>query len=99
MLKFFTWPSLFGVFFFWPVFGSLPMSLTFTAGIQIGYLLYEFTHSACHFMPMKWFYAAHLKRHHAIHHHRDETVNFGVTTSIWDTLFRTTWKGRRAAAT
>ncbi|WP_162408779.1 sterol desaturase family protein [Acuticoccus sediminis] len=98
MLKFFTWPSLFGVLFFWPVFGSLPMSLTFTAGIQIGYLLYEFTHSACHFMPMKWNYAAHLKRHHAIHHHRDETVNFGVTTSIWDRLFRTTWKGRRASA-
>lgn len=98
MLKFFTWPSLFGVFFFWPILGSVELSLTFTAGIQIGYLLYEFTHSACHFMPMKWFYAAHLKRHHAIHHHRDETVNFGVTTSIWDTLFRTTWKGRRAAA-
>ncbi|ORE93615.1 sterol desaturase family protein [Acuticoccus yangtzensis] len=104
MLKFFTWPSLFGVFFFWGVFAyagfepALPLGLAFTAGIQIGYLLYEFTHSACHFMPMKWAYAAHLKRHHAIHHHRDETVNYGVTTSIWDVAFRTTWKGRPKAA-
>ena len=97
MLKFFAWPSLFGVFFFWAFFDSLPWGLTFTAGIQTGYLLYEFTHSACHFMPMDWSYARHLKRHHAIHHHRDETVNFGVTTSIWDTLFRTAWRGRRAA--
>ena len=97
MLKFFSWPSLFGVFFFWPVFGSLPMSLSFVAGIQIGYLLYEFTHSACHFMAMSSPYATHLKRHHAIHHHRDETVNFGVTTSIWDVMFRTTWNGKRHA--
>lgn len=36
-------------------------------------------------------WASALKRHHAIHHRRDETVSFGVTTTVWDHVFRTVW--------
>lgn len=104
MVKFIFAPSVFGIACFYAIFALVPgvgeplaMSLVVVGGIQTGYLGYEFVHSACHFMPMRSRYAAHLKRHHAIHHHRDETVNFGVTTSVWDTAFRTTWRGKRAA--
>jgi len=72
--------------------------LAVNAGVLLGYQAYEYVHVACHHLPMKNAWAALLKRHHAIHHHRDETVNFGVTTTVWDSVFRTTWKPQRAPA-
>ncbi len=74
------------------------LSLSANAGILVGYLSYEYFHSACHFLPLRFKYFNMLKRHHAIHHHRDETVNFGVTTMFWDKLFGTTWQPARAPA-
>ncbi|MEM8551996.1 MAG: sterol desaturase family protein [Pseudomonadota bacterium] len=77
-----------------PLYGVLAVN----AGILLGYQMYEYVHVACHHLPMRNKWAATLKRHHAIHHHRDETLNYGVTTTIWDSVFRTTWKpGRKRA--
>lgn len=67
-------------------------ALSVNAGVLLGYQAYEYVHVACHHLPMRNRWASLLKRHHAIHHHRDETVNFGVTTTIWDSVFRTTYK-------
>ncbi len=44
--------------------------------------------------PAKWHpahtsYVYALKRRHALHHHYDETANFGVTSGFWDHVFRT----------
>jgi sterol desaturase/sphingolipid hydroxylase (fatty acid hydroxylase superfamily) len=67
------------------------------SGILLGYQAYEYVHVACHHLPMRNPWARTLKRHHGIHHHRDETVNFGVTTTIWDYVFFTVYRpGRRA---
>lgn len=83
----------------WAVGVPLSWSLALNAGVLLGYFGYEYVHVACHHLPMRNAWARTLKRHHAIHHHRDETVNFGVTTTIWDHVFRTAWKpGRRTAA-
>jgi len=71
-----------------PVAGALGLS----AGVLLGYQAYEYVHVACHHLPMRNAWARTLKRHHAIHHHRDETVNFGVTTTVWDAVFRTTYR-------
>jgi sterol desaturase/sphingolipid hydroxylase (fatty acid hydroxylase superfamily) len=30
-----------------------------------------------------------IKRHHLFHHYRDESVNFGVSSPVWDYVFRT----------
>ncbi|WP_420391414.1 sterol desaturase family protein [Acuticoccus sp.] len=75
----------------------LAVALALNAGILVGYQAYEVVHVACHHLPMRNAWAARLKRHHAIHHHRDETVNFGVTTTVWDHVFRTAWQPRTRA--
>jgi len=76
----------------------LSWALALNAGILLGYQAYEYVHVACHHLPMRNAWARTLKRHHAIHHHRDETVNFGVTTTVWDQVFRTVYKpGKRPA--
>ena len=75
----------------WILVLPLSWSLALNAGILLGYQAYEYVHVACHHLPMRNAWARTLKRHHAIHHHRDETVNFGVTTTIWDSVFRTTF--------
>lgn len=59
------------------------------AGVMIGYFGYEYVHAACHLSPMRGRFLSRIKRFHAIHHYRDETINFGVTTSMWDYVFRT----------
>jgi sterol desaturase/sphingolipid hydroxylase (fatty acid hydroxylase superfamily) len=76
----------------------LAWSLALNAGILLGYQAYEYVHVACHHLPMRPWYPRLLKRHHGIHHHRDETVNFGVTTTIWDHVFRTVWRPTRRLA-
>ncbi|MEM0906450.1 MAG: sterol desaturase family protein [Pseudomonadota bacterium] len=84
--------------FLWLIGIPLAWALPVNAGILFGYQAYEYVHVACHHLPMRNAWAALLKRHHGIHHHRDETVNFGVTTTIWDSVFRTTWKPAIAKA-
>jgi sterol desaturase/sphingolipid hydroxylase (fatty acid hydroxylase superfamily) len=82
----------------WAAGLPLSWSLALNAGLLFGYQAYEYVHVACHHLPMRPWYPRLLKRHHAIHHHRDETVNFGVTTTIWDHVFRTTWRPGRSVA-
>jgi sterol desaturase/sphingolipid hydroxylase (fatty acid hydroxylase superfamily) len=62
-----------------------------TVGLVLGYWWYISVHHILH----RWRlpnhgYAFRLKRRHALHHHFDETANFGVTSGLWDTVFRTT---------
>lgn len=73
-------------------------SLAALAGGAMGYAAYEFVHFACHQLPMTSRVGRVLRRHHLIHHHRDETVNFGVTSPFWDHIFGTVWRPPRATA-
>jgi sterol desaturase/sphingolipid hydroxylase (fatty acid hydroxylase superfamily) len=70
-------------------------ALAAVGGGALGYALYEYVHFACPQLPMTSRIGRVLRRHHAIHHHRDETVNFGVTSPLWDHVFGTAWKGGR----
>jgi sterol desaturase/sphingolipid hydroxylase (fatty acid hydroxylase superfamily) len=61
-----------------------------TCGLMLGYLWYISIHHILHHWHPRhpgYFYA--LKRRHALHHHVDETINFGVTSAFWDRLFGT----------
>lgn len=99
-LKITVYLSLVYTVFMWLVGLPLSWSLALNAGVLLGYQSYEYVHVACHHLPMRNWYARILKRHHAIHHHRDETVNFGVTATIWDHVFRTVWQpGERGTTT
>jgi sterol desaturase/sphingolipid hydroxylase (fatty acid hydroxylase superfamily) len=61
----------------------------FFAGFVIGYLFYDGTHYYVHhFVPTtRW--GKLLRRHHLTHHHADHDGGFGVSTPLWDVVFRT----------
>lgn len=59
------------------------------AGFATGYLLYDLTHYATHHFPMRWGWPKYLKRYHMQHHYKTPDARFGVSSPIWDVLFRT----------
>ena len=62
----------------------------FYLGFVIGYLYYDLFHYALHNLPIsgKWF--KNLKIEHLKHHYSNDESNYGVTTQIWDRVFRST---------
>jgi sterol desaturase/sphingolipid hydroxylase (fatty acid hydroxylase superfamily) len=70
----------------WILFG--PRSSAFALGFSVGYVLYSFEHTAFHYADIRKgnpLYGAKLRH---VAHHRFHTVNYGVTTGVWDLLFR-----------
>ncbi|WP_258103225.1 sterol desaturase family protein [Marinoscillum sp. MHG1-6] len=64
------------------VFGFLP-------GFLMGYASYLWVHYMVHaFKPPKNFFKV-LWVHHGIHHYKDENNAFGVSSPLWDYIFRT----------
>ncbi len=62
----------------------------FFAGFGIGYLWYETIHLLMHqWLVPPFRFLRPLWQHHAWHHYREEGRYFGVTTRLWDKLFRT----------
>jgi len=59
------------------------------AGFMVGYLAYDLLHYATHHFPMRRGYAKFLKRYHMQHHYKDPDTRFGVSSPIWDWVFRT----------
>ncbi|HSB02366.1 MAG TPA: sterol desaturase family protein [Anaerolineales bacterium] len=59
------------------------------SGFLIGYLAYDLTHYATHHFPMRSGYAKYIKRYHMQHHYKDPDTRFGVSSPIWDWVFRT----------
>lgn len=58
------------------------------AGFYGTYLLYELVHRRLHTHPPRHAYARYLRLHHFAHHFRHPDGNHGVTTPVWDLLFR-----------
>jgi len=67
----------------------LPFAAPLMAGFLAGYLAYDLTHYAQHHFPMRSGYAKYIKRYHMQHHYKDPNTRFGVSTPIWDWVFRT----------
>ncbi len=61
----------------------------FFAGFIAGYLIYDMTHYALHHHNFKGSFWQGLKKHHMLHHYSDETKGYGVSSAIWDEIFRT----------
>jgi sterol desaturase/sphingolipid hydroxylase (fatty acid hydroxylase superfamily) len=67
------------------VFGFLP-------GVMTGYAAYLFVHFIVHaYAPPKNIFKE-LWINHAIHHYKDDTVIFGVSSPLWDYVFGTMQK-------
>lgn len=63
------------------------------AGFALGYVLYDTIHFATHHWPMRGRVGRALKRYHLTHHYRDDDLAFGVSSPLWDVVFRTLPRG------
>ncbi|WNJ17597.1 sterol desaturase family protein [Pontibacter sp. G13] len=64
-------------------------SFFFTPGLILGYAAYLFIHYVIHvYRPPKNFLRV-LWTHHAVHHYKDDSVNYGVSSPLWDHIFGT----------
>jgi sterol desaturase/sphingolipid hydroxylase (fatty acid hydroxylase superfamily) len=70
--------AIFGAYF-WPVFG----------GTAAGYIAYDWTHYYTHHFNPKGGVGRWLKRYHMLHHHDSPEQRYGITTPLWDLVFRT----------
>jgi sterol desaturase/sphingolipid hydroxylase (fatty acid hydroxylase superfamily) len=61
----------------------------FYAGFVFGYLMYDGSHYAIHHFAMRSRLFRAIKKHHMLHHHADHDGGFGVSTPLWDHVFRT----------
>ncbi|MFO0676466.1 MAG: sterol desaturase family protein [Polyangiaceae bacterium] len=61
----------------------------FFAGFILGYLAYDGTHYAIHHFKQTTRVGKWLRRHHMLHHHADHHGGFGVSSPLWDYVFRT----------
>jgi 4-hydroxysphinganine ceramide fatty acyl 2-hydroxylase len=62
------------------------------AGLICGYLGYDMIHYATHHFAMKNAIGSWLKQYHLRHHYKDDHVGYGVSSPLWDYVFRTTRK-------
>ncbi|GAA4448964.1 sterol desaturase family protein [Rurimicrobium arvi] len=77
------------VFYF--LFGLLlsPAHLyAFFPGFVTGYLAYDMCHYAMHHYNFKSEFWKQLKRHHMLHHYQDDHKRYGVSSVLWDKVFR-----------
>ena len=77
---------IYGIFYF--AFGQLHGEALF-AGMALGYLGYDGTHYAVHHFKHTTRLGKFLRKHHMLHHHADHDGGFGVSTPLWDLVFRT----------
>jgi sterol desaturase/sphingolipid hydroxylase (fatty acid hydroxylase superfamily) len=59
------------------------------AGFILGYLAYDMTHYATHHFAMRAGYWKYIKRYHMQHHYKSPDKRFGVTSPVWDLVFKT----------
>jgi sterol desaturase/sphingolipid hydroxylase (fatty acid hydroxylase superfamily) len=78
---------------FWLVLGQLlgaPFWIApMFAGFITGYLIYDMTHYAIHHFQMRKGYWKNIRRHHMHHHFKTPNERFGVSSPLWDIVFRT----------
>lgn len=61
----------------------------FMTGFLAGYLFYDITHYALHHFPIKGNWFGKLREHHLRHHFKEPQDGFGVSSPLWDVVFRT----------
>ncbi len=75
------------VFYF--LLGGVRLAEPLYTGFAIGYLCYDGLHYAVHHFRQTTKVGKFLKKHHMMHHHADHSGGFGVSSPLWDLVFRT----------
>jgi sterol desaturase/sphingolipid hydroxylase (fatty acid hydroxylase superfamily) len=60
----------------------------FFAAFMMGYLFYDISHYALHHANFKSGLWKKLKQQHMLHHYTDATKGYGVSSPLWDKIFR-----------
>jgi 4-hydroxysphinganine ceramide fatty acyl 2-hydroxylase len=60
----------------------------FFPGFIVGYLVYDISHYAIHHFNFKGNFWKKIKQHHMLHHYQDPTKGYGVSSPLWDKIFR-----------
>jgi sterol desaturase/sphingolipid hydroxylase (fatty acid hydroxylase superfamily) len=76
------------------IFGS-PHALPLFAGFIAGYLVYDYTHYYVHHAKPTTKVGRMLREQHMRHHFQDHHYGFGVSSPIWDVVFRTLPRRRK----
>lgn len=79
-------------------FNDPVISTCFWSAFLIGYTIYDSTHYFLHFLDTKkvkmgWFQT--LQRYHNQHHYGSENAGFGVSSPLWDLIFRSGFKVKK----
>lgn len=75
-------------FLFSLFFNNTGYLYTFFSGFLAGYLCYDMVHYAIHHYNFKSSIMKQVKQHHMLHHYSDATKGYGVSSSLWDIIFR-----------
>ncbi len=70
-------------------FAGLWPGVVFALSFGLAYYAYENTHSRCHFHAPTGPYSRWTRRNHFYHHFTSAKMNHGVTSPVWDLIFRT----------
>jgi dihydroceramide fatty acyl 2-hydroxylase len=87
-----------GLFFFGLfvlAFGT-PAAFPLYGGLLIGYLGYDYTHYHLHHHIPGTAIGKRIRKQHMRHHFQDHRYGFGVSSPIWDVVFRTLPRERRS---
>ena len=77
------------------VFGTPNAFIVFGAFL-IGYLVYDYTHYHVHHHRPRTAFGRRLREHHMRHHFQDHRFGYGVSSPLWDAVFRTMPRSRKA---
>ncbi len=66
------------------------------AGFLIGYLIYDYTHYYVHHFVPKSKVGKRVREHHMRHHFQDHRFGYGVSSPMWDYVFRTVPRTKRS---
>jgi sterol desaturase/sphingolipid hydroxylase (fatty acid hydroxylase superfamily) len=64
-------------------------ALPVMSGLLTGYLAYDLSHYISHHGTTRKSWFRFLHRYHLAHHHREPDAKFGVSSPLWDLVFRT----------
>jgi len=70
----------------------------FFPGFITGYLVYDMMHYAMHHYNFKSSLMKRVKQHHMLHHYDDSSKGYGVSSSLWDEVFRSGFPKKKQKA-
>ncbi|MET6995871.1 sterol desaturase family protein [Chitinophaga defluvii] len=86
------------LYFFFDALLPENMIYAFFTGFIIGYLVYDMVHYALHHANFKSRFWKNLKKHHMLHHYSEPTKGYGVSSPLWDLIFRSDFDKKQPAA-